>query len=182
MKIEELESQLEILKSNVAELESKIAEIKRNENKKIPDVKDIPQVYDFDDYMKVSKNWRRGWFTNNKGKLVYMDIDGVELEGNMLFPTEKLAEIFQQKAQLIADCLLFKWHYDREYVPVWDGHNINWCVAYEHRVECYIVYCNLRHNMVYFSTKEIAEKCAEWLNYKYFGIYNFKEGENNDKE
>jgi hypothetical protein len=30
----------------------------------------------------------------------------------------------------------------------------------------------------YFDT--INKNVAEWLNYKYFGIYNLKEGENND--
>lgn len=90
-------------------------------------------------------------------------------ENRRLFPTKEMAEEFAGKTQFIADCLLFKWLYDREYVPVWDGSNDNYCAVYQRSEKRYINVCynNLRHDaVVYFSTKEIADKCAEWLNYR----------------
>lgn len=169
MKIEELESQLETLKTTVAELENKIAEIKRNEDKKIPDVKDIPQTYDFDDYERMSEYWYEVWILNCKCELVRTKMDEESIKkGNMIFPTVKFAEMFREKAQLIADCLLFKWLYDREFVPVWNGYDENFKVCFDTESKRYEAECNTRYenNNVYFSTKEIAEKCAEWLNYR----------------
>lgn len=168
MEIKELENQLKTLKSNVAELENKIAEIKRNGDKKIPDVKDIPQIYDFDDYAKVARDLHRGWFVNNEGKLIHTSMDKT-VKSNMIFPTKEFAEIFREKAQLIADCLLFKWYYDRESVPKWGWADIkNWGIVYDTINKKYVVLYGNQYdeNQIYFSTQNIAEKCAEWLNYR----------------
>lgn len=183
MEIKELENQLETLKNNVAELENKIAEIKRNEDKKnkIPDVKDIPQIYDFDEYKKTAECGLRVWFVDNGGELICTDMCKESIKGNMAFPTKKFAEMFREKAQLIADCLSFKWYYDREFVPTWSrADKKNWGVYYDTFCKRYSVFNSSFYdeNQVYFSSEEIAQKCAEWLNYKYFEFYNSKEDEN----
>jgi len=183
MTIKEIEQKIEEQENTLQELKKELEKTKENENK-IPDgVKDIPQTYDFDDYERMSEYFYEAWIMNCKCELVrtIMDEESIK-EGNMAFPTIKFAEMFRKKAQFIADCLLFKWHYDRNYVPDFslsNNYETMYAVAYDPEAKLY-QWCTesyIDYNQIYFSSEEIAEKCAEWLNYKYFGVYNLKESE-----
>lgn len=85
------------------------------------------------------------------------------------FLSEEYARIFAEKTQFIADMLHFKYLYDRDYKPDWgNSKKRKWYVCCnEHRYvcDCSLVYHNTP--VVYFSSEEIAERCAEWLNKKY---------------
>lgn len=69
--------------------------------------------------------------------------------------------------KLICMQLAFKWCHDREYVPDWtDAGNEKWYVGYDTLSNIYDIDAVLvvKDNLVYFSSKEIAQKCADWLN------------------
>lgn len=175
-----------------AELKEMLAKKEAEESgqNKIPDdVRDIPTTYPVEAYSRGDRGNRTvdsfGFYADSPDDILGFTLGDTEsgtvsywydptsnkecLDNHFTFPTENLAKMFREKAQLIADCIFFKWFYDRWFVPVWNGCNDNWLVVYDEREKCYVVGCynNLRHNMVYFSSEEMAQKCAEWLNYKY---------------
>ena len=83
------------------------------------------------------------------------------------YPTEEYA-LMAQKMKIFNDKLLaFKWCYDREYQPNWsDMINPKYLVFYDYCSTQYDVdrVIPLSLNTVYFSSYEIAQKCADWLN------------------
>jgi len=86
---------------------------------------------------------------------------------NRLFKSPEMAEMFRQKSQLIADALYWKELFDREFTPDWGVLNetryfIDWHI-YDEKfcVKCSRVY---RPFEVVFSTYEIAQSFADWLN------------------
>lgn len=94
---------------------------------------------------------------------------GLELT-RRLFKSAEMAEMFAEKTQFIADCLFFKELYDRDFVPDWSCDFVE-----KYSVLCNSStgkYCAYRSGLlystesVYFSTEEIAQKCADWLNRK----------------
>ena len=69
-------------------------------------------------------------------------------------------------------CLAFKWCWDRDYEPDWNNNYTS---------KFYIIYNNddkkfgvadcqylKSFSTVYFSTRDVAQKCADWLNATYF--------------
>lgn len=62
--------------------------------------------------------------------------------------------------------LAFKWCYDRDYEPNWSAEDDKYFVAYDfvdgHYYTTYSV--AMSYNVVYFSSEDIALKCADWLN------------------
>ena len=63
--------------------------------------------------------------------------------------------------------MAFKWCYDRNYEPDWSKDNAKYCVTYNNsNVKHYCVewskVCNF--NTIYFSSRDIANKCINWLN------------------
>lgn len=63
--------------------------------------------------------------------------------------------------------LAFKWCWDRDYVPDWSRpYEGKFYVYYDYNTYSYRVTHRTvcRDNAVYFSSKEIAQKCCDWLN------------------
>lgn len=85
------------------------------------------------------------------------------------FLLEEYAEKFAKKTQFIADMLHFKYLYDRDYEPDWSNNTKpKWCVWYNGTgYECNANYTCRYPSVVYFSSEELAERCAKWLNKKY---------------
>lgn len=83
------------------------------------------------------------------------------------FHTKEMAQEFAKKCELIAMMLHCKWYLDRDYVPDWGNPDENkFGLIFknnEHKFDI-DVWQTVNHNGVYFSTKEKAEKCADWLN------------------
>lgn len=83
------------------------------------------------------------------------------------YPTEEYA-LMAQRMKIFNDKLLaFKWCYDRDYQPDWsDMINAKYLVYYDYTITQYDVDCVIPVllNTVYFSSYEIAQKCADWLN------------------
>jgi hypothetical protein len=91
---------------------------------------------------------------------------------NGMYPTPNIAHEAARMKQFNDDLLYFKYMYDREYSP--DDY---WSDA---SITKYYVYCDMPnaihsvgtaffcgYNTVYFSSYEIAQKCADFLNRKY---------------
>ena len=94
------------------------------------------------------------------------------LANNSVYPNAYIARKAASMKQLNDDLLYFKYMYDREYSP--DDY---WSDA---SITKYYVYCDMPnaihsvgtaffcgYNTVYFSSYEIAQKCADFLNRKY---------------
>lgn len=80
------------------------------------------------------------------------------------FKQVKYAEMYMEKTQHIADLLHFKWLYDRDYEPDW--RSAQWTISkYYDKYVPLLSVCE-RDTDVYFTNKEIAQKCADWLNRK----------------
>ena len=70
--------------------------------------------------------------------------------------------------KLICMQLAFKWCHDRDYVPDWTSdHEFKYYVYYDTKNHAYIpsyIFRTKSCTEVYFSSEEIAQKCADWLN------------------
>lgn len=83
------------------------------------------------------------------------------------YPTEEYA-LMAQKMKIFNDKLLaFKWCYDRDYVPNWrDVSETKYIVNFDNTDRLYAVDEHTTWSLpaVWFSSEEIAQKCADWLN------------------
>lgn len=81
--------------------------------------------------------------------------------------TEELAEQAKKLKDFNDKLLAFKYCYDLDYKPDWrDSHEDKYYVYYSNRTQKYDVDSMTIwdiHN-VYFSSEEVAQKCADWLN------------------
>ena len=81
--------------------------------------------------------------------------------------TEELAEQAKELKDFNDKLLAFKYCYDLDYKPNWNDDTSNkHYVYYDIYSNKYVVRfaCSMLEPLVYFSTKEIAQKCADWLN------------------
>lgn len=132
----------------------------------VPPVKNaVPDILDFEPGETVH-------YMTSFGKLDdYMfDVPGSEEESHRVFKTPEMAEMYRDKTQVIADMLHFKQLYDADFEP--DFNNVNsekYTILMDITDKEYIV-CQpgrlYSTESVYFSTAEIAQKCADWLNAK----------------
>lgn len=63
--------------------------------------------------------------------------------------------------------LAFKWCYDRNYKPDWNNPDESkYLVYYDCNKQAYdyTIYAIIRYTTLCFSTKEVAQKCCDWLN------------------
>jgi hypothetical protein len=64
-------------------------------------------------------------------------------------------------------CLAFKWCYDAEYNPNWGNRQeIKWYVIWDYNLSRFTVFHAQSFpspSTVYYSSREIAQKCADWL-------------------
>ncbi len=82
--------------------------------------------------------------------------------------SEDYAKFAARAKRFVDACLVFKWCWDAEYNPDWyDSNELKWYIAYNHIDKRFEVYSRQLHQdigTVYFSTRAIAERCADWLN------------------
>ncbi len=156
----------EIIKScdvNIAKLELAKAEAAKELEKK----DEVPEYYSVE-------NGNEMYFVDFSGEVC---CDGFSPnyfvnEKHRAFKTKKIAELFAQKTQAIADQLYFKELYDANFVPDWsDGCGLKFYIVYNNSSypKTYFVdnCCGCASGeTVYFSSYEIAKKCADWLNSK----------------
>lgn len=89
------------------------------------------------------------------------------IEGYYRYHTKEYAEMAKEMKEFNDKLLAFKWCYDRDYVPDWEDTSIcKHCVIYNNcdgQYERHTWYGE-KYPTVYFSTREIAQKCCDWLN------------------
>ena len=94
------------------------------------------------------------------------DVDRVH--NRRAFLSKEYAEAFAQQTQFIAAMLHFKYLYDRDYEPNWDSEDeIKYCIYYNTRTKKFewsdrTIF--MTFECIYFSTRQLAERCADWLN------------------
>ena len=83
-----------------------------------------------------------------------------------IYPTESYTKMAFAMQKFNNMLLAFKWCYDRNYKPDWDNYDYKYRVEYNTEEESYQFSTNEKcvNNEVYFSSVEIAKKCADWLN------------------
>jgi hypothetical protein len=76
--------------------------------------------------------------------------------------------LFTDKLDKLTKLMKFKFCYDYSYIPDWSNQNeLKWYVYFQTANGKYMVYKTAvwdYSSMVYFSSQEIAQKCADWLN------------------
>ena len=116
----------------------------------------------------------------NKDKHYYLDLfgnvdcitvsetDAFEKKHNpyLNYLTKELAEQAKELKDFNDKLLAFKYCYDLDYKPNWSDKTKKYYVYYNVYDNEYMAdgLCSMREPLVYFSSKEIAQKCADWLN------------------
>lgn len=131
---------------------------------------------------RITDELLEDYFSCFNGSMYYLNENGV-VEENVVYSTDSEFDLYPylnypnkeyafqaQKLKKFNDMLLaFKWCYDRDFEPDWnsdeDKYSVYYCqnqFAKGYKID-FTVNCN-NNNIVYFSSEDIAEKCAEWLN------------------
>ena len=82
------------------------------------------------------------------------------------FPSEAYAKKLRKMNKLNGMMLAFKWCYDIDYEPDWDDDDTTKYTVVWDKYEGFHRVCSqsTAASQVYFSSDEVAVKCAEWLN------------------
>lgn len=83
-------------------------------------------------------------------------------------PADQFVILFKDKLDEFTKLMKFKFCYDSSYAPDWgNADEIKWYVYYESTNGKYDICWTTtldRLSTVYFSSEEVAQKCADWLN------------------
>lgn len=147
----------------IAEANALLGEVKANSNNE----GDVIAKYK-DDYCKGRK-----YYLTNQSNVDFINMGDSFEEVESLFQspyqhylTKELAEQAKKLKDFNDKLLAFKYCYDLGYKPDWSDKTKKYYVYYNVYDNEYITdgLCSMREPLVYFSTKEIAQKCADWLN------------------
>ncbi len=123
------------------------------------------------DYLSF-EDGEKCWYVEMDGTISSVLYDGeimtFENIRHRIFKTERMAKLFAEKTQFLADCIYWKELYDRDYVPDWGSIEVKYQVCYNHTENRFDVSNNtsFQNSGVYFSSFDIAYSCADWLNRK----------------
>lgn len=159
---EEIQQEIEKTQKQLAALQEKLKEAED----------EVPDTLDFSDHS--------GWYIGPVGEVIkdtfnpnISDTDRLMIKNHLAFKSEECARMFSEKTRLIADLLHFKYLYDKGYEPDWNNNRVTkWTVWIPYndytnpkrRFKPVSTYEMYDPEKVYFSTEEIAQKCADWLN------------------
>ena len=140
--------------------EKELAELKAKVQSCNEEVPDALEWYAAEKCWCVLSNGNVDWY-------VVCDESNDIIKHRRVFKTEKYAQMYREKTQFIADLLHFKWLYDRDYEQGEDLQCAKWTIILDddHKFEVASNW-NAQPGDIYFSTKELAHKCADWLNRK----------------
>lgn len=152
----------------MAEAKALLNEVKANSSNE----EDVIAKYK-EDYCKDRK-----YYLNNDSNVDFINMGDNFEEVERLtkspyqhYLTRELAEQAKKLKDFNDKLLAFKYCYDLDYKPSWDNDCQKYYIYYSTVDNKYYAdgLSSMREPLVYFSTKEIAQKCADWLN------NNFKE-------
>lgn len=164
MNFKEIQEQIQELQRQMEGISSAIADLKEQTDNMTED--DVPGMLEFD-------KCETGFIVNGLGIIegVHGDKFRSVNRAHRLFKSREMAELFAKKTQFIAECLFWKELYDKDYVPDLKDSNSKYAVVFDHYTNCYKVasYIFSDFGIVYFSSEEIAVKCAYWMNSRLYG-------------
>lgn len=167
-----IDEKIKLLESRIAETDKLLAEIKKE--KENEEKKNTESV--LSEYWNCINSREDVFYFNSHNEIIkggLGNIDDERYSDNNTdhysnYPTKEYAEQAHKIKEFNDKLLAFKWCYDRDYKPVFSGDYSN---------RAYYVYYNsdekkydwswisiLNYNVVHFSSKEIAQKCCDWLN------------------
>ena len=160
MNKKELENEIMKTQKQLEALQTALSKIEETE-------KEVPETLDIWENQKY-------YFVNSTGDLTKdtyacgYAYDVERLKRHRVFLSEEYAKKFADKTQFIADMLHFKYLYDKDYEPNWDSDNeLKYWVYYNigtKKFDWHFSRINENFESVYFSTEQLARKCAKWLN------------------
>lgn len=167
-----IDEKIKLLESRIAETDKLLAEIKKE--KKNEEKKNTESV--LAEYWNCINSGEDMFYFNGHNEIIkggLTNIDDERYSDNNTdrysnYPTKEYAEQAQKIREFNDKLLAFKWCYDKDYKPVFSGdyNNCAYHIYYDSVNRKYDwdserVY---DRNMIYFSSREIAQKCADWLN------------------
>lgn len=164
------------MKINKQDLLARIQQLEKQQEGIAAELKDLSgMVKNLPDTNKKGLHFEDGetfYFVDTDGNVYehqYHEYFWEIAQKNRAFRSREMAEMFAEKTQFIADSLMWKELYDRDYVPDWEKKEYRYSVYYNNGEYMYKVASNLSFsycdfNEIYFSTKEIAQGLADWLN------------------
>ena len=160
-----LENKIKDCERTIDELSRKLYELKQQVKQK--DINDIP-VDEIPCYFTKDEYDKYMWVVDYDGRVLKMPSDNFLVGNARYFLNSEDAKEFQRKTSFIAKCMYFKRKYDRDFIPDWNNQSQHkWYLMYDHFIENYRILSaeSLETSLVYFSSKDIAKKCLEWINY-----------------
>jgi hypothetical protein len=162
----ELQTQISAIRESIQAQQERLDELEKQ-------LESADELDEIDKPLEI-ENGKGAYFVTTYGDVYSSDIIVGELyqianNRHRLFKSEKYAEMYREKTQHIADLLHFKWLYDRDYEPDWSNeYEIKYTVWYCPDEKKFVtdITCNEYRAAVYFSTGNLAKKCADWLNRK----------------
>lgn len=145
------------LKKQIEEINAEINELERD---------DTLEQYESD------TTWRYDGYILNERGCVNEDNDSTfnatDYNPYRHYMTEKYANKAAKIKKFNDMLMAFKWCYDRDYEPDWTTRYAKYRVVYNFDANPKHYYVVLdykhKHNEIYFSSEDIAQKCADWLN------------------
>jgi hypothetical protein len=136
----------------------------KNLKAQLAEMQDEPEIPDKPEFEMDEKFYYLDSVTDDVEDSCHVgDIDAIDFN---MFHTKEMAQEFAKKCKLIAMMLHCKWYLDRDYVPDWDNDVSKFLPRFDHNEHKFDAdaWLLVEHIGVFFSTKEKAQKCADWLN------------------
>lgn len=165
--------------SQINELSEKVSSLADDYQKSV-EAEQAEQIDEAKQAERITDELLEDYFSCFNGSMYYLNENGVVEEATVysagsefdLYPYLKYPNmeyaLQAQKLKKFNDMLLaFKWCYDRDFEPDWtDMNQFKYYIEHNSRSNSFGVRYNIssRFNLVYFSSHEIAQKCADWLN------------------
>lgn len=166
-KLDELKSKLTALELQkagvVAEMEDTLKQIREMQEQAV----DVPLRLDFEFGGKCYCE-----LAGKPSEQTYDDLSIYAAQEHRLFKNYEFASLYCEKTQAVADMLHFKWLYDKDFVPDFtDNEGKYYIIDRGDKFVVVVTYGQKIPSAVYFSSAEIAKKCAEWMDAQKYG-YN----------
>lgn len=157
----ELQAQISAMRESIQAQQKKLDELEKQ-------LESADELDDIDKPLEI-ENGKAAYFVTMYGEVYTSDnlavpTYGIANKRHRLFKSEKYAEMYREKTQFIANLLHFKWLYDRDYEP--DLEHAQWSITKDNDKYVPVLSIWEQDTGMYFSNKEIAQKCADWLNRK----------------
>lgn len=163
-----IDEKMKLLESRIAEADKLLAEIKKEkENEGNKNTESV--LAEYWNYINSGETVHGvNYFNAVCDFMIFGECDDNHTRHYSIYPTEEYAEQAQKIKEFNDKLLAFKWCYDRDYKPAFSGDykNRTYYIYYDSEDGKYEWHWDniCDKNIIYFSSKEIAQKCCDWLN------------------